>query len=271
MITCTDSYWNRRYKRVGRFIAVFPGRPWGWWRRHRSTVAWTYNQCSHFCVTHFGGLASIRTQTENNEVNHACNHILYSPKARNRREHPGDYRGYSCWIGLRERKKYGVTKWMDNTDVKFKKWWRGHSKYWKHDQEHKNRKHRHLMAEGRRLPREWYSDYGRHRGVEIIPRHGGRWRERRCFEKKACVCQMPRGQVHGNYIGISATKTYRQAERYCYKHYGTTLATIKNEAENQAVMRACRGVMQPNSVRHCWIGYESLERFENVRYHVKLS
>ena len=54
-----DSYWNRRYKRIGRFTAVFPGKPWGWWWRHRVAVAYTYNQCAHFCRWHFGGLASI--------------------------------------------------------------------------------------------------------------------------------------------------------------------------------------------------------------------
>lgn len=197
-------------------------------------------------------------------MHHACYYILIHPKARDRRYHPGDYRGHACWIGLRERKKHGVKKWMDNTDVTYKKWWRGQSRYWRHDQHANNQKHRSLLAvalseetydeqEMGRDYGDWYSDYGHHRCVEMY--RNGWWRERRCYEKKACVCQDPRARVVGKYIGISAVKSYHEAEKYCYKHYGTALATISNDAENKEVMKACREVTQPNSHRFCWIGY----------------
>jgi len=221
------------------------------------SVSYTFNQCARHCRRRYGGLATIHSEKDEKQVMKACREVLVNPKSRDTKWSPGNYRGKSCWIGLRERKTHGVSKWMDNTAVKYKKWARGQSRYWKRGQSEQNQKHRHLLeSDEAGWKQERYSDYNRkYHCVELMDDgRDGQWRERKCFERKSCVCEEPRGQVHGRYIGVSAVRNYHQAQKHCYFWYGAELATISSDEDNRQVMEACRAIVQPNSQARCWIG-----------------
>ena len=86
--------------------------------------------------------------------------------------------------------------------------------------------------------------------------HVGRWNDITCGAKRSCVCQDPRGQVHGGYVSVNGERTYDEASLYCKQKYGTTLATIESESNNQEVLEACRSILGAHGVPHCWIGLQ---------------
>eukprot|EP01084_Bolivina_argentea_P306416 529485_1 len=56
--------------------------------------------------------------------------------------------------------------------------------------------------------------------------------------------------INSGYIGVSQAKSQPNANDYCLATYGTTLASIHSNAENNAVYDACTST----GITECWIG-----------------
>ena len=107
----SDTYWLARWNRKGRFIAYYPSIH----RIHH----YNYRGCSRLCTAYYGGLASIHSNLEASMSNDACYQILINPKASNQRDHDGNWRGHSCYIGLRRPFHH----WDDKRKVKYTNWY----------------------------------------------------------------------------------------------------------------------------------------------------
>ena len=90
---------------------MYPGR--------NSMRHYNFWGCNHYCIHHFGGLASIHNHHDNHHASVACHDILVHPKARNQRDHNGNWRGHSCYLGLRRPFK----TWDDKTKQTFTNWY----------------------------------------------------------------------------------------------------------------------------------------------------
>ena len=183
-----------------------------------------YWGCARYCTAHYGGLASIWSNHELAQMNSACYDVLVNPKAKNQRDHDGNWRGHSCYIGLRRPFK----NWDDKRKVKFTKWYPGE-------------------------PNDWGK---KEDCTEAYIWHGGKWNDVNCHSKRSCICQDPRGVVMGPYIGIQAERRYSEASQYCKSVYGTELATIKSDADNKAALDLCKHIAMPHTTPHCWIGLQ---------------
>eukprot|EP00484_Ammonia_sp_Unknown_P014225 CAMPEP_0197080812 /NCGR_PEP_ID=MMETSP1384-20130603/214318_1 /TAXON_ID=29189 /ORGANISM="Ammonia sp." /LENGTH=698 /DNA_ID=CAMNT_0042519703 /DNA_START=251 /DNA_END=2347 /DNA_ORIENTATION=- len=189
---------------------------------------YTYYGCSRYCLRYFGGPASIFSHSEALTANHACYLALVHPGARNQRDYAGNWRGHSCYIGLTRPFK----QWDDKRKVTFTYWYPGEPNNWGH----------------------WI---GHHEDcTEAYIWHSGRWNDLACHAKRSCICQDPRGMIEGPYVGAQAMRPYKEAQTYCKQHYGTELATILSEEDNQHARKLCSRLAFPHSAPHCWIGLQ---------------
>ena len=209
------------------------------------------------CRTWYGGLASINSYMDLGHAGKACYDITRYPGAKDQHNHNGNWRGDACWIGLTKPYQY----WNDNRKVTFK--------YWIPGQPDDGGLVRHCKRRESYRCGSWWSGYRtcsrckqhgwRRRGNEHcveMKNYNSRWNDLPCNYRRSCLCEDPRGQIGGKYIGVQAQKSYWGAHDYCKIHYGTELATITSDEENKEAAKLCYRIAHRGILKHCWIGLQ---------------
>ena len=114
------------------------------------------------------------------------------------------------------------------------------------------------------------SGYLNYREVDGVGGHlvESRWDNTYCHRRRVPICQKPRGEVFGGYIGVRAARTYHQASQWCQNWYGTQLATIRSDEDNKNAQEACQR-LDIMKRKHCWIGLQRPFKKWNSRDDVK--
>ena len=183
---------------------MYPGI---WWRH-----LFNYDRCASHCRRHYGGLAAIHNHQDQRRVHDACYDILHFPKPKDWHSYgyqkSKSWRGHSCFIGLRRGTGKGHRKfdmWDDKSKVRYKYWAPG---------EPNDGGHRRVCTR-----RNWWGRCRRHSWVknadedctELYAYNSGKWNDIGCHAQRSCVCQDPKGQIHGQYVGVGAERsTMRQ-------------------------------------------------------------
>ena len=84
----------------------------------------------------------------------------------------------------------------------------------------------------------------------------GKWNDDKCSLSKYFICNYKR-QTPKAYYMIAINMNYWDANNYCSSNYGTSLATISNEIENEYIVHhaLALGISSSNSI---WIGYNDI-------------
>jgi len=305
-----NKYWKRKWIKKGRFVGYFPG--------YGHQKGFPFKKAEKYCNDHYGGLATIFSQNENDQVYSICHQLLrkyrqqkkckqHCRHTRFRGIHCWDkcwtpriekwyakkyWKGHNCWIGLQlgasADKDKAFSVWDDRRKVAYTSWSPGEPSFRTHktckmifgggDGEKQCESKRvytekcaeifvynagHAKVPRKRTPEEKAAMSGVPAwaqnailppiGTTLVPRTG-KWNNGRCRYSRVPVCQMPRGQVLDKYIGVRAARSYAKASQWCHDWYGSTLATIENDADALMAQDACKALdVDPRS---CWIGLQ---------------
>ena len=135
-----------------------------------------------------------------------------------------------CWIGLRKP----FQEWTDGRKTQFDHW---------ADTE----------------PNHPQSEF-----CAVTDTDGG-WASQKCKKSYPFLCETARNYKQGKYIGIGMALSWDNANEYCYRRFGTELATISSDTDNQDVRNVCNHGARKRS---CYIG---LERYFHETFPSKLS
>eukprot|EP01084_Bolivina_argentea_P217642 369484_1 len=161
-----------------------------------------YEDAAAMCHEYYAGLTSIRGAWDNEQVKELCSTLG----------------GGSCWIGLQKNKKYdswtSTKKWDDGHPLAYTNW-----------------------APGQ--PSENTPTATNEKCVEIYSSQYGYWSTIPCNKQRYAICEEETVHNVGEFIGIEKKATWYKGNLYCKMKYGSELATITEEFQQNYAKDAC--------------------------------
>jgi len=134
----------------------------------------------------------------------------------------------SCWIGLRMNAKTNswksTKKWLDLHPLGYTNW----------------------------APNEPNNVGNKERCTEIYA--NGKWNDVACNRRRYAICEKVTSHRVSEYIGVYKATSWFKGNLYCKMKYGTELASITSEWQQQYAEQACTSARDEFASKDCWIG-----------------